>query len=208
MRSRLFADISSSGNSHFDAKAYRKAGHVVIGNKATEGKTFTSSTWAMWTRQAHAAGISVIHYHFARPDDGNSPEQEAAHFVATIRPLLQHGDWVALDYERFTGRGSSADAEWCNAFWQYVHKAIGYRCWLYASRSVLQVLVESGKLRIKRFWDADWGDSADFKAPPFWTIARQRSNGVSGPEPHSITGVGRCDVDKLSLRVFLKIGRH
>jgi hypothetical protein len=48
-----------------------------------------------------------------------------------------------------------------------------------------------------RYWDADWSEGPDFNAGGGHTVIRQSSNGVDGPEPHSLAGIGTCDVNVL-----------
>lgn len=204
---QLMADIYE-GTPSFDARAYHAAGHRVIAIKASEGQTEKDSKHDERCDEAHAAGLSVVHYHFGRPDDGNTPEQEGENFIRSMGHRLRKGDWVALDFERFTGRGAVADVEWINAFWVYVHNHLGReglpdRTWLYASRSYLQEFIATGKLIIHRLWDADWSTGPSIKTGKFSTICRQQSGDGYGPGPHSLPGIGgdKIDVDLLDKSV-------
>ena len=100
---RYFADISSN-NPRFDAGAYARAGHVLLGNKATQGIGYTNPFWRERTHAAHVHHVSVLHYHFA---DGSGPAwQQARHFLNTLRDsgVWKPGlDGICLDIEQGSG---------------------------------------------------------------------------------------------------------
>lgn len=77
----LMADISNNNDS-VNINAYAKAGFRAIGIKASEGVSFFDPDHRGWCYAAGGKHLSIFHYHFARPDSGNSPEAEAAHFLA------------------------------------------------------------------------------------------------------------------------------
>ena len=70
--------------------------------KATEGSSFTDTSFAENMSQARSAGFVCGAYHFYDP--WTSPEKQAEHFIATVH--LEKGDFVpVVDVER-TGRSS------------------------------------------------------------------------------------------------------
>lgn len=73
--------------------------------KATEGATFTASSWHANQRGATQAGIKVIPYHFIRPGDAAA---QAAHFQEVAG--LAQGMVCALDWEG-TRTGTADDVE-------------------------------------------------------------------------------------------------
>lgn len=77
--------------------------------KATEGVGYVNPSFASDWAAIKAAGMKRGAYHFARPDIGNTPEDEAAWFLAHI-PDLQPGDILILDLE--VGTGPLADWAW------------------------------------------------------------------------------------------------
>lgn len=196
MISPVFADLSSN-NPEFDAGAYRAAGHVIVAIKATEGVHYVNPDHRPWALAAGGKRMHVIHYHFARPDLGDSPDAEAAHFLEVALPLCGGRDFLVLDLERATPAGWAHDPAWSHAFDSHVQAHSRFRTILYASRSTLSS-VEGDWLAgdDRRTWDADWSQAPDF-APRGYTVAfRQSSDGVRGPGPHELPGVGRCDVDE------------
>jgi GH25 family lysozyme M1 (1,4-beta-N-acetylmuramidase) len=70
--------------------------------KATEGgSNWTDPHLADNVAEARRTGKPIGFYHFARPlaGDGNTAEEEARSFLAAIKPYLQDGDTVWLDWE-------------------------------------------------------------------------------------------------------------
>lgn len=94
-----------------DLKKAKDAGLEWLIHKATEGSTFTDSTYAARRKLAADAKVPFGAYGFARPDGGDA-KLEALHLFKVARPKA--GDIVpALDFEV-----SYHDAEaWCKA-WQ------------------------------------------------------------------------------------------
>lgn len=95
--------------------------------KASEGTGFTDPNFADNWRNARATGRVRIAYHFARPEYGNTPEAEAAYFLARLTDL-QPGDLLALDLETGTGDLSG----WALAWLRAVEVAVGFKPLLYS----------------------------------------------------------------------------
>lgn len=195
---QVFADLSNN-NSKFDPVAYRKAGHVFVALKATEGASFIDQRHKPWCLAAGKHHIGVAHYHFGRPDEGNDPVTEARHFLATALPLAGDRDYLILDLERFGRGGLARDPAWSKAFDRYVRRSSRFSTLLYGSKSWLETAPASAWLAGEpyRFWDADWSDHPDFAPKGGVCVIRQSSDGASGPQPHSLLGVGKCDVNHL-----------
>lgn len=201
MYSPLFADISSN-NRGLNAKSYRNAGHILVGIKATEGTNYTNPHHRPWCLNAGLNWISVVHYHFARPDLNSDPEQEAAHFLAVALPLAGWWDYLCVDIERATPAGWKHDPAWCHSFDGYVIAHSRFRSILYANRSTLELSDAWLASDRKRVWDADWSNAPDYAPPGYECVFRQTSDGTFGPEPHSLAGVGQCDVNRMSHSMF------
>lgn len=195
---RNFADISSN-NPQVDIDAYHKAGFVVLAIKATEGKTFINP---MHRGQALRCGLHhmvVIHYHFARPDLGNAPRDEAIHFLRTCHGLIGPRDYVVVDMERALGNDFHHDPAWSLAFDKTVQEFTRFHTILYANSSTLES--NPGEWLAgddRRVWDADFSTHPSF-APKGYTLAfRQFTDGQFGPEPHSAAGIGQCDMNHVA----------
>jgi hypothetical protein len=192
--SPLFADISSNNN-EFAAQEYRHAGHILVGIKATEGLHYVNPEHRPWSYDAHIQRVAVIHYHFARPDLGNTPEEEARFFLEVALPLAGGRDYMALDLERGTPQGWSHDPAWSQRFDKYVLDHSRFHTILYASRSTLQSSDQWLVNELRRIWDADYGDGPDYAPPGYRTVIRQQSGVTAGRPPYDLPGVGPCDVD-------------
>jgi lysozyme len=198
--SRLFADLSSN-NPTFDVTAYHTAGHRLVAIKATEGTFYTNPDHRPWSLQAGANRIGIIHYHFARPDLNTTPLQEATHFCNVALPNTGGRDFLALDLERAAPAGWTHDPAWSRGFDEAVTEITHSRfaIILYASRSVLEMSDEwlVSRPPRRRVWDADYSSSSDYTPLGYTLAARQFTDGVLGPEPHELPGVGRCDVNRI-----------
>lgn len=194
---RFMADLSNN-NAHFDAHAYRKGGHRVVALKATEGVGGRQGIYVERVNAAHRAGLFVVHYHFARPDHHSTSTAEAADFLSYIKPHVRKGDRVALDLEVQPGRSMDLNA-YSRNFAHIVRQRIGHKHgWLYSYSAFIS---EHG-LRVPsgwRLWLANY--SAPVPHRGSWT--HQFTNGISGPSPHSMAGVGQIDVSMLTRRAAL-----
>lgn len=199
----LFADISSNngGLTAFNPTAYSKAGHLLIGIKATEGDSYVNPMHYAWTVGAHGAHVAVLHYHFVTGK--TTAAAEAAHFWANVKSSFDHRcDRLAIDFEgpAFTALGSRS-AGYLSAFDAELHKLSGQWAIGYTFRSALSsgLRVRSGK-----WWVASFGSTwpaAKFRRLPDGTMwAWQFTDGKLGaPGPRGLTGIaGTCDVSVLS----------
>ena len=78
-----------------DYKSAANAGHAFVVVKASEGVGYVDPAFATNRAKAHAAGLAVGLYHFARAGD---PIAEAEFFCATTDPLSP-GEFIVLDWE-------------------------------------------------------------------------------------------------------------
>jgi GH25 family lysozyme M1 (1,4-beta-N-acetylmuramidase) len=202
--SRQFADISSN-NATFDAREYRNTGHVLVAIKATEGVNYTNPDHRPWSLHAGMNWVSVVHYHFARPDLGNHPEDEADHFLAEALPLAGWWDYLCVDVERATPAGWHADPAWTHEFDMQVQRRSRFKSILYANRSTLQQSDAWLPPPNRRVWDADWSSDPDYAPPGYACVFRQHTDGITGPLPHILPGVGECDVNTMSVGMFQKL---
>src|SRR5215472_16213443 len=97
--SPLFADLSNN-DPHLDARVYRDSGMVIVALKASEGTGFIDPDHERLALAAGMVHVAVMHYHFARPDDGTSGEEEADHFLTATDGLRGPHDYVVYDGER------------------------------------------------------------------------------------------------------------
>lgn len=196
--SSYMADLSNN-NPHFDAAAYRKAGHRVIALKATEGVGGYQAIHGTRTAAAHADGVKVVHYHFAHPENHPDGRVEAREFWTHVKPHYRRGDRLCLDIEVNPGRTSIP--AYVRAFVGELARLGHQHTWVYTYTSYAR---EHGVLTIVpagcRLWLADYQKLSRTPAglPRLW--AHQFTDGRSGPQPHAMAGIGQCDVSRLSAR--------
>lgn len=93
--------------------------------KATEGATYTSSTFTSQMNGATNAGVLAGAYHFARYDN-NSAATEANHFLAVAGSYITAGYLrPVLDVEVSTTLTKTAVSNWVNAWCSAVQSATG-----------------------------------------------------------------------------------
>ena len=116
--------------------------------KATEGSSFTDTSYAENIRQARAAGFVCGAYHFYDPS--TSPDKQAEHFISTAH--LEKGDFVpVVDVER-TGRSSGDLQRELLIFLKTIEAHYGVKPMIYAST----------KFRKRHLSNPDFDDY------PFW----------------------------------------
>jgi len=104
--------------------------------KATEGTGYTDPTFAAKAKRARERGWLLGAYHYARPEKGNTAKAEAAHFVAVVKPHLDHanGLLLALDWED-KALTVANPAAWALAFLQEVERLTGRKPLFYGSKA-------------------------------------------------------------------------
>lgn len=199
-QSRYFSDVSNN-NSRCDVQEYAHWGRVLLAHKVTEGATFVDGTYAARVRWAHARGLTVLHYHFARPDEGNDPTTEAAHFARHMRGHLAPGDYVCLDIERLAkGRRESLQV-WAERFCVHLHGLVGHWPIIYSGESLLTTELRGLKIPGERYWVAKYGQGPANAGVGRRVWAWQFTDGAVGPLPHDGPGIGACDNSILPRRM-------
>lgn len=173
-------------------------------HKATEGLGFVDPDYAARRTAAQAAGLMWGAYHFGTGDD---PTAQADHFLQTVGPD-NAGMLLVLDFEQ-NPSGSSMTLDQARTFVTRINSQAGRWPGLYSGNYVKELLgVEQDPvLSLCWFWLAQYGSEA--VVPDNWTgwTLWQYTDGVNGPPPHSVPGVGACDRDQYfgdadALRVF------
>lgn len=206
----LMADVSNN-NGHVDIDAYAHAGHRALALKASEGTSFVDPFHRGNALRAGGHHLSLVHYHFARPDVNDNPVAEARHFWDAVRHLAGPRDYLALDLERATPAGWKHDPAWSREFDAEIRKLSRFNIILYTMRSAFDEAAGGGSWFAdppERVWDADWSGGPDRSPSGSRTLIRQFTDGVFGPEPHSATGIGRCDMNVLRPAFLTEILRH
>ena len=122
--------------------------------KATEGNGYTDASCAGFVDGALAAGKLVGVYHFARPDLGNSAQEEADWFVHEVQGWVGRAVLI-LDWEA----GNLGNTGWAKAFLDRVYARTGVRPLIYMSASPASSYDWSAVSRDYGLWVAGYPNS-------------------------------------------------
>lgn len=175
-------DVSGhQGTVNFAAAASASRGFAII--KATEGVGWTDPDFAVNRRNAHAAGLIVGLYHFARPDT-NSPDAEAAYFSGVIGPL-QPNEFVCFDWERaYTGD----HVAWSKTWLDDVRRSRSTTPFIYLNQGEERGQNWAPVASTYPLWLAAYDGTTAQPSVPYWGAPRMKQYsdagtvlGVSGP---------------------------
>lgn len=181
--------------SHWDpAKDYtqvKDAGIVGVIYKATDDTTYTDPTYQGQKQAAKAAGLRWGSYHFAHP--GNVDGQ-IENYVAFAKP--EPDEIFCLDWENANdGTMSSLEAkQWIEG----VEGKLGRpnECLIYSGNVAKERLGNTAYsfFGARRLWLAQYSMTPTVQVS--WTTywLWQFTDGQVGPTPHSVPGVGPCDI--------------
>jgi GH25 family lysozyme M1 (1,4-beta-N-acetylmuramidase) len=199
---RYFAD-QYERNPDPDLELYAHYGHVLYAHKASEGRYHVDRCHWRRTRHAHELGLTVLHYHYCRPDQRSVP-QEAVVFWDEARLTFQPGDYLALDFEQLALGMTPIEAAGYIANLAFELAQLSkHDPLVYGSTSFLTANVGRGLLVARRRWEAAYGPKPGWGVwrRPWW--AWQASDGVYGPQPHRLAGIPAGDVSVLNQRTAL-----
>ena len=183
-------DISHhNGNVNF-AKA-KDAGIIGVIQKATQGQSNVDPTYKTNKIKALNAGLLWGAYHFATGSDGLKQAENFLSVVGNDPKTL-----LVLDFEPNL-TGPSMSLEEARAFVTSVKDRTGRFPGFYSGHFIKQLLGTSSDPVLAKcwFWLAQYGKTAVVPPNwPTWTLW-QYTDGVIGPEPHTVSGIGRCDRD-------------
>lgn len=180
----------SSNNGHIDWPAVAASGVRFAVVKASEGCGYVNPQFCQDRRDAHAAGLQVGCYHYARPDQ-TSAQAEAEQFLSAVG-RLEPGEFLALDLE--TGDGDLLG--WALTWLRAVERAVGFKPLLYSGLWFMQPhnLVGSAELAEYGLWLAAWGTTPPAPAPP-WPFVAIWQHSSTGTVP----GIqGQVDLDQFN----------
>ena len=189
----VVVDISHhNGNVNF--VKVKDAGIIGVIQKATQGQGNVDPTYKTNKSKATDAGLLWGAYHFATGSDGL---KQADNFLSVVgndpKTLL------VLDFEPNL-TGPSMSLEEARAFVTDVNEQTGRYPGFYSGHFIKQLLGANADPVLANcwFWLAQYGKTA--VVPPNWPTWTmwQYTDGVIGPEPHTVSGIGRCDRDKFN----------
>lgn len=179
-----------------DYNAVKASGIAGVIFKATEGTSYQDDTYVKQQKAAKAAGLLWGAYHFA---DGSSVQAQVDNFMNFASP--DPDELFCLDWEDNSGSSSgkmsmSGAQEWITK----VETALGRtgQCVIYSGNTAKEALGNSKNTFFgsRRLWLCQYTTGTPDWAPAwdnYWLW--QFTDGENGPSPHSINGVGHCDIN-------------
>lgn len=183
--------------SHWDpAQDYNKVkkdGIVGVIYKATQGQSMTDDTYVSQQKAAKAAGLCWGAYHFADGTDVNGQVANFLNFAAPDPDELFCLDWE--DNPSGTKMSVSQVKDWITK----VETALGRpnECVLYGGNTIKEALGDKKDpfFAARRLWLCQYGSTPSVPAcwDTYWCW--QFTDGQVGPSPHTIDGIGPCDIN-------------
>ena len=194
MAINVIVDISHH-NGNVDLTKAQQAGIVGVIHKGTQGTGMFDNTYNQNRQKAQAAGLLWGAYHFGTNADGAA---QADFFLSKINADNQ--TLLVLDYE--PNGNSTMTLGQAKAFVSRVNEVTGRFPGLYSGSLIKQQL--GGKppdpiLSQCFLWIAQYGPQPK-NIPATWSswTMWQYTDGVAGPAPHAVDGIGPCDRDQFN----------
>jgi lysozyme len=169
------------------------AGIVGVIYKATQGTSYTDPTYVDQQTAAKAAGLLWGAYHFA---DGTDVSKQVANFLGFAAP--DPDELFCLDWEDNPG-GSKMSLSQVKQWVTQVEGALRRpnQCVIYGGNTIKEALGSRADpwFGSRRLWLCQYSTTPVVQASwnTYWLW--QFTDGVSGPSPHSIEGIGPCDIN-------------
>lgn len=182
-------------NQTVDFKKLKADGILGVIHKATEGLTYVDKTYASRKAKALDAGLLWGAYHFGVGGDGSD---QADFFMNAVKP--DGSTLLVLDFEP-NRTGPTMTLNQSREFVDHARHVIGRYPGLYSGQLIKEQLggqtTPDPILSNCFLWIAQYKGPKPLNIPPTfktWTFW-QYTDGVHGPEPHIVNGVGQCDRD-------------
>jgi GH25 family lysozyme M1 (1,4-beta-N-acetylmuramidase) len=194
MAINVVVDISHH-NGNVDLTKAKQDGIVGVIHKGTQGTGMVDNKYIPNRQAAQAAGLLWGAYHFGTKSDGAA---QADFFLSKVNADDQ--TLLVLDYE--PNGNSTMTLDQARAFVSRVNAVTGRFPGLYSGSLIKEQL--GGKpvdpiLSRCFLWIAQYGPQVKNipQTWPSWTMW-QYTDGVAGPSPHSVNGIGTCDRDQFN----------
>jgi lysozyme len=177
----------------YDYAAVKADGIVGVIYKATEGQSYRDSTYVEQRQEAKAVGLKWGAYHFA---DGSDASGQVRNFMSFACP--DPDELFVLDWEDNPSGSGKMSVEQAKQWIEEVEHQLGRpnECVIYGGNTLKELIDGYDPFfAARRLWLCQYGDQAVL--PESWSAywLWQFTDGVYGPSPHSIDGVGPCDIN-------------
>jgi lysozyme len=175
-----------------DYDAVKAAGIVGVIYKATQGQGNTDDTYVEQQHAAKAAGLKWGAYHFA---DGSDVDGQVANFLAFAAP--DPDELFCLDWED-NPSGTMMSAAQAKDWITKVEAMLGRpgECVIYSGNTAKEQIDGNDPFfGDRRLWLAQYNPATTTQESwsAYWLW--QFTDGQDGPTPHSIDGIGPCDIN-------------
>src|SRR5215467_2138037 len=175
-----------------DYGAVKDDGIAGVIYKATEGQGYTDPTYPEQQQAAKKWGLKWGAYHFA---DGTKTSGQIDNFLRYACP--DPDELFCLDWEDNPGGNGKMSLSQVKEWTDEVEKALRRpgECVIYGGNTIKENGNGDPFLLERRLWLCQYGSNAVLPEgyTDYWLW--QFTDGVSGPTPHSIDGVGPCDIN-------------
>lgn len=188
----VVVDISHF-QSNIDFPSVKQAGILAMIHKATQGTTYSDPSYTSNRTIANGVGLLWGAYHFGTAQD--VPTQ-VNHFLQTASP--DANTLLVLDWEEnSTASQGTMSLDQAKQFVQMIQTKTGRFPVLYGGSLIKQSVGVHGDPILSQcpLWLAQYASAPNL--PPGWAKCTmwQYTDGINGPQPHSINGIGNCDRD-------------
>jgi lysozyme len=192
----ISAIIDISHHQTVDLAKVKAGGIIAVIHKATEGASVRDAEYPARRDAARALGLLWGAYHYA---SGASVSAQVENFLEYA--LLGDDDVMALDWEAST-EGPDMTLEQARRFAQMIRGETGRWPMIYGGRMLREAVgaqrddvLAQCPLWYSRYRTAPIGiPTGTWPAYTLW----QCTDGNTGPEPHFVNGVGRCDRERFA----------
>lgn len=179
----------------FDYAAVKDDGIVGVIYKSTEGQSYTDPTYVQQQHAAKAAGLKFGSYHFA---DGSDVDGQIDNYLRFTAP--DPDELFCLDWEDNPTSGNGMmEVDDCKTWITEVERALRREgeCVLYSGNTCKEQLGDEVDTFFgsRRLWLAQYASTPTWQRSWDTYFCWQFTDGVYGPEPHEIDGVGPCDIN-------------
>lgn len=175
-----------------DYRAVKEDGIVGVIYKATEGSGYTDPTYVAQQQAAKSLGFKWGAYHFATNADVSS---QIDNFLRYASP--DPDELFCLDWEDYGGNTMRLDN--VKTWIKEVENALNreFHCVLYSGNTAKEALGNNVDtfLGERRLWLCQYGSNPVWQRSwdHYWLW--QYTDGIVGPDPHTIDGIGPCDIN-------------
>jgi lysozyme len=179
-----------------DFDRVRNAGIVAIIHKATEGARFTDSEYQSRRQKAKDLGFKWGAYHFS---SGEEVTSQVENFISFAKP--SDDELIALDFEP-SSRGPNMTLAQAHEFVSLIRNELGRFPVVYGGSMLREALGshEDALLANCPLWYARYSGTDTPVGIPrqVWSdfTLWQYTDGNLGSQPHSVDGIGRCDINR------------